>query len=115
MKYLSRVFLVLPLCLFCITTKADDFGHKLGTIHFEVSGNETAKAHVVRGVKLLHHMMYVEADREFAGALAADPDCALAYWGRAMSILHPLWPDAPDAAELKQGWDFASEIGRAHV
>lgn len=76
---------------------------KLGTIHFTVNGRPEARAHVVRGVKLIHHMMYPEADREFAAALAADPDCALAHWGRAMSLLHPLWPDAPTDAERKLG------------
>jgi len=72
---------------------------KLGTIHFTVNGRPEAQAHVVRGVKLVHHMMYPEADREFAAALAADPACVLAYWGRAMTLIHPLWPDAPTEAE----------------
>jgi tetratricopeptide (TPR) repeat protein len=82
------------------------FGDKLGTIHFEVPGKPEAQQHVVRGVKLLHHMMYYEADREFAAAIAADPDCTLAYWGRAMAIVHPLWPDAPSETELSQGWEW---------
>ena len=76
---------------------------KLGTISFEVSGRPEAQEHVVHGVKLVHHMMYPEADREFAVAAAADPACALAYWGRAMALIHPLWPDAPTEAERKQG------------
>ena len=84
----------------------DSLGDQLGTIDFAVSGNDAARAHVVRGVKLLHHMMYVEADREFARAVEADPGCTLAHWGRAMAIIHPLWPDAPDAAELKQGANY---------
>lgn len=78
-------------------------GDKLGTIQFEVNGPPAAQAHVVRGVKLTHHMMYPEADREFAQAATLDPNCALAHWGRAMTILHPLWPDAPTDAERKQG------------
>ena len=55
----------------------DALGDSLGTIHFEVSGNPEAREHVVRGVKLVHHMMYPEADREFAAAASADPTCAL--------------------------------------
>jgi hypothetical protein len=83
---------------------ADDLaGEQLGTIRFEVSGNSAAQAHVVRGVKLVHHMMYPEADREFAAAAVADPACAIAYWGRAMSLIHPLWPDAPTDSERKLG------------
>lgn len=79
------------------------FGDKLGTVRFETGGKPVARAHVIEGVKLVHHMMYPEGDREFAAAIAADPDCALAYWGRAMSLIHPLWPDAPTEAERKAG------------
>lgn len=82
---------------------ADALGVKLGTIQFAVSGNAAARDRVVRGVKLLHHMMYIEADREFAAALAADPACAIAYWGRAMTIIHPLWTDVPEPADLQRG------------
>lgn len=89
--------------------RSDD---QLGTIHFEVTGEPAVRDLVVRGTKLLHHMMYPEADREFAAALAVDPECALAWWGRAMTILHPLWPDVPTEAERQQGAAFL-ERGRA--
>lgn len=78
-------------------------GNKLGTVRFEVSGKPAAREHVVTGVKLVHHMMYPEGDQEFVAALAADPNCALAHWGRALTIIHPLWPDAPTDAERKAG------------
>jgi tetratricopeptide (TPR) repeat protein len=100
-----------PLVLFCLAAVLFSVhghaqsGESLGTIHFDVSGKEPARAHVIRGVKLLHHMTYTEAEREFTAALAADADCALAHWGRAMTIVHPVWPDEPNAAELKRGWE----------
>ncbi|HVU16955.1 MAG TPA: hypothetical protein VHD32_08515 [Candidatus Didemnitutus sp.] len=78
----------------------------LGTIHFESPGGADAHDRIVRGVKLLHHMMYVEADREFTAAIAADPDSGFGYWGRAMAIVHPLWPDIPDASDLARGREF---------
>lgn len=81
-------------------------GDQLGTIRFDVSGKPEAQDHVVRGVKLVHHMMYPEADREFTAAVAIDPGCALAYWGRAMTIIHPLWPDAPTEVERQHGKEF---------
>ena len=56
----------------------DPIGDNLGTINFSVSGDREAQEHVVRGVKLLHHMMYPEADREFARAAEIDQQCALA-------------------------------------
>lgn len=93
-----------------VSLDADDrIGDQLGTIRFEVSGQPAAREHVIRGTKLLHHMMYPEADREFAQAVSADAKCALAYWGRAMTLLHPLWPDAPNAAELEKGADYLSQ------
>jgi tetratricopeptide (TPR) repeat protein len=100
--WLSAVVLLLP-----AATKADPaIGDQLGTIHFVASGDAEVRAHVVRGVKLLHHMMYEEADREFAAAVTTDPQCAFGYWGRAMVIVHPLWPDAPDAVGLKRGAEY---------
>lgn len=81
----------------------DKLGDQLGTVRFDVTGKPEAQEHVKRGVKLVHHMMYPEADREFAAAVVADPACALAHWGRAMTLIHPLWPDAPTEAERKQG------------
>lgn len=79
---------------------------ELGTIRFAVPGDAARQEQVVRGVKLLHHMMYVEADRVFVATLREDPGCAFAWWGRAMALVHPLWPDQPDAAGLKQGADY---------
>ena len=50
-----------------------------------------------RGVALLHSFWYEEAGRAFGEVAAADSGCALAYWGRAMSVLHPLWtPPTPE-------------------
>lgn len=91
-------------------TSSDSLGDQLGTIRFEVNGRPAARTHVVRGVKLLHHMMYAEADREFSAAIEADPQCALAHWGRAMALLHPLWPEAPTEADLAAG---AAHLERA--
>lgn len=81
----------------------------MGTIQFPVSGTDKAQAHVQRGTKLLHHMIYEEADKEFASAIEADPDCAMGYWGRAMTIVHPLWPGIPSESQLRAGWELITE------
>jgi tetratricopeptide (TPR) repeat protein len=106
----TRIFLVVSL-LGAIVNPVQSLadhptGEKLGTVRFEVNGKPEAQAHVLRGVKLVHHMMYPEADREFAAAVKADSACAFAHWGRAMTIIHPLWPDSPTEAERKQGAEF---------
>jgi len=84
----------------------DRLGESLGTIQFESGGKPEVREHIVRGVKLLHHMMYPEADREFARAADLDPDCAFAWWGRAMVLIHPLWPDVPTEEDRQTGAGF---------
>jgi tetratricopeptide (TPR) repeat protein len=51
---------------------------------------------------LLHSFEYDEAEKVFARILAENPNCALAYWGVAMSNFHPLWTP-PSEAELRKG------------
>ena len=75
----------------------------VGEVNFPVGCNEEAAPLVERGVALLHHMMYDEARFVFGMADDRDPDCALAYWGRAMTIIHPLWLDRPTASQMEQG------------
>ncbi len=112
MKSLRFLFAAAVLAAFLTSTRgfADDrLGDQLGTVRFEVSGQPGAREHVVRGVKLLHHMMYSEADQEFARAAEIDPTCALAWWGRAMTLIHPLWPDTPSEADRQQGAGFIQQ------
>lgn len=75
----------------------------VGDVDFPVSCNGDAAELVERGVALLHHMMYDEARMVFAMARNTDTNCAMASWGEAMTIIHPLWPDTPTAEELARG------------
>jgi hypothetical protein len=68
----------------------------LGRVQFPSSCTATAAADVERGVALLHSFWYEEAGQAFRDASRADSTCALAYWGQATSLLHPLW--APSSA-----------------
>ena len=73
-------------------------GEELGTVHFPTSCEPTVQGELERGLALLHHMNYTSAEPIFLGAAEADPECAIAYWGAAMSYVHPIWPDtiSPD-------------------
>lgn len=84
-------------------TQNDTYGEELGTVHFPVSCNEDARQHATRGLALLHHMTYAGAREAFIAATQADADCAMGYWGQAMSFIHPLWSDLPSESEFKQG------------
>lgn len=55
------------------------------------------------GLSLLHNMMYIEAEAAFTRAAIADPACAMADWGIAISNFHPLWPGGPVEAETQRG------------
>lgn len=75
----------------------------LGDVSFPNSCDGDAANLVERGVGLLHHMMYTNANLVFGMANDADPDCALAYWGQAMTEIHPVWPDTPSAESMARG------------
>ena len=79
------------------------YGHKLGSVQFPVSCSEATRAFIDEGLALLHHMTYEDSARAFAAASQAEPDCAMSYWGEAMTSIHPLWADPPDAAKFERG------------
>jgi tetratricopeptide (TPR) repeat protein len=78
-------------------------GSRLGTVALAQSCSATAEGHLERGLALLHSMTYEEAAKGFEAAADVDPDCALGYWGQAMTIVHPLWSDPPSAEEFQRG------------
>ncbi len=83
--------------------QVDIYGERLGTVHFPVSCNEPARQYAVKGLALLHHMTYEGARDSFIAATQADADCAMGYWGQAMSFIHPLWSDQPSEALFAEG------------
>ena len=76
---------------------------KLGTVSFAVSCSPEVQASFNRGVALLHDFWYAEAAPQFERIAKADPNCAMAHWGIAMSKFHQIW-DRPDADTMKEGW-----------
>jgi hypothetical protein len=71
--------------------QSDD--EKLGTVHFETSCNPDAQKLFDRGMLFQHSFWYRASQRVFEDALKADPECGIAYWGIALSLL---WnPHAP--------------------
>lgn len=99
--------LILISTLFSLTFSQAAWGqhheHQHGKVNFEISCNPTAGQRFATGLALLHHMMYEQAETEFKAAAQADPNCPMAQWGIAMSIIHPLWGVRPTDAELQRG------------
>jgi tetratricopeptide (TPR) repeat protein len=82
---------------------------EVGTVEFPNSCSVDVKADMNRAVALLHSFFYDEARRVFSEAAAKDPKCAMAHWGVAMTLYHPLWAP-PDNEALAQG---AAAVARA--
>src|SRR5208282_1954912 len=82
---------------------------KLGTVTFATSCAQSVAHDFERAVALLHSFAYAASEKAFLDVAAADPSCAMAHWGVAMSYFHQLW-NPPDAIELSKG---LSEISRA--
>jgi tetratricopeptide (TPR) repeat protein len=65
----------------------EDADQKLGTVHFATSCNETAQRRFDRAMRYQHSFWYSESGDIYQEALKADPECAIAYWGIALSLL----------------------------
>jgi tetratricopeptide (TPR) repeat protein len=84
---------------------------RLGVVHFETSCTPEAQRQFDRALAMLHSFWYPETVKAFTGVTQTDPNCAIAYWGLALSHRpNPFAP--PDAASLQRGWD-AVQRGRA--
>lgn len=84
------------------THQHDTTSAGLGSVNFPVSCAPAQQVSFNRAVALLHSFGYEEARRDFAAVAAADPGCAMAHWGVAMTFYHPIWAP-PSTDELKQG------------
>jgi tetratricopeptide (TPR) repeat protein len=75
---------------------------KLGDVNFAVSCKPSTQAQFNRGIALLHSFGYTQAERQFKSIVAADPTCAMAHWGVAMSQYHEIWGH-PEESALEVG------------
>ena len=80
------------------TVRAEQYG----SVHFPISCSGQVQQSFERGVAMLHSFEYEDADATFIAVAHRDPNCAMAYWGQAVSYYHPHW-QPPDAAHLKLG------------
>ena len=81
-------------------------GEKLGTVSFSTSCSPAAQPLFNRAVALLHSFEFAHAIEGFNTTLKADPTCAMAEWGVALSRWsNPFSPGIRPAAPLQQGRD----------
>ncbi len=84
---------------------------QLGKTFFLATVPEKLRADFNMAIALLYSFEYDESEKMFAKVIDQAPDCAMAYWGVAMSNFHPLWAP-PSPAELEKGAK-AIEIARS--
>ncbi|HKD82256.1 MAG TPA: hypothetical protein VKH81_21365 [Candidatus Angelobacter sp.] len=87
----------------------------LGKVSFPISCKAEVQPSFDKGLALLHSFQYAAAENAFNMVAQGDPQCAIAYWGLAMSSYHALWEGADQKAERKghQYLERARQIGTA--
>lgn len=75
------------------TFSQEETDQRLGTVHFATSCNEIAQRRFDRAMRYQHSFWYRESKELFEEVLKADPNCGVAYWGIALSLLNN--PHAP--------------------
>lgn len=71
----------------------EESDQRLGTVHFQTSCNEAAQRRFDRAMRYQHSFWYAHSKELFEEVLKADPECGIAYWGIALSLLYnPLNP-----------------------
>src|ERR1700751_3971179 len=84
---------------------------KLGKVHFETSCTPEAQKLFDRGMLYQHSFWYRASQKTFNEVLKVDPDCSIAYWGIALSLL---WNPhvAPPTKNLTEG---AAALAKAKI
>src|SRR6187455_1023523 len=91
----------------------DDVDQQLGQVHFKTSCNEVAQRRFDRAMRYQHSYWYINAKEVFEEVIKADPTCAIAYWGIALTLMdnpHAAIP-RPNLAPGLAAITMAKEIG----
>jgi hypothetical protein len=89
-------------------------GEQLGTVHFPTSCNAAAGPRFDHALALLHSFEFGPATEGFTETLAADPQCAIAYWGIALSRwTNPFSAGIRPPSQLQQGLDAITKARQA--
>ena len=98
--------------IFCTSTLLfAQVTEQLGKISFPTSCSAEVQPAFERGVALLHSFQYATAEAAFVEITKKDPQCAMAYWGQAMSLYHQLW-GWPKAEDMTKGHELMEKAGK---
>ena len=103
------ILLFLTVCMpFLLTAQSNE---QLGKVSFPISCSSDVQPTFERGVALLHSFQYATAEAAFVEVSKKDPQCAMGYWGQAMSLYHQLW-GWPKTTEMNKGHDLAEKASK---
>lgn len=102
----SRTFSWGVIALSLVLSAVAPFSHAADGPHrvvFETTCDKAVQTAFHAAVTQLHSFEYPEAERQFRRVAVSDPACAMAQWGIAMSLWHPLWapPTSEERAEAR--------------
>jgi tetratricopeptide (TPR) repeat protein len=100
---LSFVFLLLTPLLAQQKQSPLEHIHGVGHVHMDVSCSPSPSADFDSALALLHNFWYARALEAFNKVIQAHPQCAMPYWGAAMTYNHPFW-DAPTQEDESAAW-----------
>ena len=99
---LAAVLALAPVREALAQTDAHDLMEGRGRgVGFPISCGEDIQPRFDAALAALHSFWYGQALKEFTAISDAKPDCAMAYWGIAMSVWNQLWaPPRPDSLKI---------------
>jgi len=86
---------------------------KLGNVHFPISCGADAQRQFDRALAMLHSFWFPQGLDAFAALTTTNPDCAMAYWGIAISARANPLVGSPDSAALGRGWQAVEKAKAA--
>src|SRR6516162_5745178 len=110
-------FAILLAAALAFTVLAQHEGHEprsagseegLGPAHMQTSCASAVSVDFDRALALLHNFWYARAFERFNQVAKNDPECAMAYWGAAMTYNHPFW-DPPSQADETAAWTLVQK------
>ena len=88
-------------------SRGETEAQQLGELDIPFEAKPEALDHFRTGLLLLHSFEYADAREAFKKAKEADPDFAMAYWGEAMTLNHPLWREQ----YIDSAWVIMRQLG----
>ena len=92
-------------------SSSEDYRARYGRAEMNISCADAAKAPFERGLLVLHSFAWPEAREGFEEASHLDPNCAMAFWGIAMSYYDSLH-EPPSAEEVEAA---RAALAKAHT